>query len=252
MKKELKTVILILLAAGIVYFLKFSPYSKYFFTQEGRTEFFGFLNSYLESLGFWAPLMFVLIYAAALMLFIPASIFTSISALIFGKWAGLGLSLLGAYLGAALSFFISRYLVRDLALKILHRAGFKSLDEKAAEHGFSIVMYLRLMFVPFTYLNYAVGVSKIRFRDYFWGTVLGVIPGLVVITFLVASLKELGLKYAEHHSLSKTFTSDIWRPDVIFPVALFVFSFFIPAIIKKFKNKFSITPAIEEETGAEK
>jgi len=252
MKKELKTVILILLAAAVIYFLKFSPYSRFFFTPDGRAEFFGALNSYLNSLGFWAPFMFVIIFASALMFFVPASIFTSISALIFGKWAGLGLSLLGAYLGAAVSFYISRYLLRDLAVKVLQKAGFKALDEKAAEHGFSIIMYLRLMFVAFTYLNYAVGVSKIKFRDYFWGTVIGVIPGLVVITFLVASLKDLGLKYAEHQSISRTLTADIWRPDVIFPVALFIFSFFIPAIIKKFKDKFAITPSIEEETGAEK
>ena len=251
MKKEIKVVILILFIAAVVYVLKFSQLSYYFFTETGRQEFYAGLQAYLDGLGFWAPFMFVLIYALSLLFFVPASIFTSIGALLFGQWFGLALNLLGAYLGGAVSFYIARYLMRDMAAKMLQKGHFKALDDKAAEHGFSVIMYLRLMFVPFTYLNFAVGLSKIKFRDFFWGTVIGVIPGLVVITFLVSALKELAVKYAVHKDIMKSLTADIWRADVVLPVLLFIFSFFIPTIIKHFKNRFNVTPEIEKEAGEE-
>jgi uncharacterized membrane protein YdjX (TVP38/TMEM64 family) len=252
MKKEMKVVIFLIFIALVIYILRFSPLAPYFFTEVGRAEFFDKFSGYIKGLGFWAPFMFIFLYAISVLFFVPASLFTSIGALIFGKWIGLIYNLLGAYLGGAVSFYIARYLLRDMASKMLSKGNFKQLDDRAANHGFSVIMYLRLMFVPFTYLNFAVGLSKIKFKDFFWGTFVGVIPGLVVVTFMVSALKELGLKFAQHHSIMKLLTSDIWRADVVLPLLLFAFSFFIPSLIKHFKNKFNVTPEIEEETGAEK
>ena len=120
-----------------------------------------------------------------------------------------------------------------MAEKILNLAHFKKFDDRVAENGFSVIVYLRLMFVPFGYLNAAAGVSKISFKDYFWASMIGLTPGLAVITFLSAAVKSLMITYKQ--------PSDVLRPDIILPLILFIFSFFIPVIIKKHREKFGVT-----------
>lgn len=232
MKAYLKAAALLLFAAAVIYALKFSPVSYYLFTAEGREVFDAEFRAYIKGLGFWGPVIFIGCYALSLMFFIPASIFTSLGGLIFGNWAGLALNVIGAMLGGTAAFMMSRYFMRDFAAKLLEKGHFKKLDDKAAEHGFSIIVYLRLMFVPYTYLSFAAGLSKIRFVDFFWGTLAGVIPGLAVVTFLAVAVKQLLLNYSG--------PSDLLRADIIVPLVLFGFSFTIPSIVKRFKKKFYV------------
>ncbi len=232
MKGYLKAAVLVIFAAVVVYALKFSPLSHYLFTAEGREVFDSEFRAYIQGLGFWGPVIFIGCYALSLMFFIPASIFTSLGGLIFGNWAGLALNVVGAMIGGTAAFMMSRYLMRGFAAKLLEKGHFKKLDDKAAEHGFSIIVYLRLMFVPYTYLSFAAGLSKIRFRDFFWGTLAGVIPGLAVVTFLAVAVKQLLLTYSG--------PADFLRPDIIVPLVLFGLSFTIPTIVKRFKKRFFV------------
>lgn len=243
MKKFFKYLLLFIFFALVIYILKFSPLSYYFFTAEGKEIFASKFGVYLRQIGPWAPLIFIGAYVLGLVFFIPASIFASLGGVIFGTWTGLLLNIIAANTGGVIAFYIARYLLRDAAKKMLAKGHFKALDDKVEEHGFSILIYLRLMFVPFTYLNFACGLSKMKFRDFFWATFIGVIPGLMVITFLAVAIKKLLLTYNQ--------PSDVLRPDIIFPALLFGFSFFIPTIIKHFKKKFYVTKEIEKEAGEE-
>lgn len=240
MKKIIKYVIAAVFLAAIIYILKFSPMAYYIFDGHGRNVFLERFEVYMLQMGALGPVIFIGFYALCLIFFIPASIPTSIGGLVFGEWFGLLYNLIGAMIGGVMSFFLARYLLRDFAIKLLTMGHFKALDDKVEEHGFSIMVYLRLLFVPFTYLSFASGLSKIRFSQFFWGTLTGVIPGLAVVSFLISAMKGLLLTY-------KT-PADLLRFNIIFPVCLFVFSFFIPVIMKHFKKKFNITKAIEEET----
>ena len=232
MKGYHKAVLLVLFAAVVIYALKFSPLSNYLFTQEGREASNAEFKVFIEGLGFWGPFIFVGCYALSLMFFIPASIFTTLGGLIFGSWFGLLLNVIGALLGGTAAFLMSRYLMRGFAAKLLEKGHFKKIDDKAEEHGFSIIVYLRLMFVPYTYLSFAAGLSKIKFADFFWGTLAGVIPGLAVVTFLAVAVKQLFLTYKG--------LGDLLRPDIIGPLLLFGVSFTIPSIVKHFKKKFYV------------
>lgn len=243
MKTYLKYLLLIVFLAVVIYILKFSPLSYYFFTAEGGEIFRQKFGAYMQQIGPWAPFLFIGCYVLSVVFFIPASVFTTLGAILFSGWMGLLLNIIAANIGGLISFFVARYLLRDAAGKLLQKGQFKKLDDKVEEHGFSILIYLRLMFVPFTYLNFACGLSKMKFRDYFWATFIGVVPGLVVVTFLAAAIKKLLLTYKQ--------PSDALRPDIILPVLLFGFSFFIPAIIKQFKKKFYVTKEIEKEVGGE-
>ncbi len=239
MKNKIKIVLFIVFLGFIVYLLKFSPASYYFFTDEGKEIFSQKFQYYLNHIGIWAPFIFIGFFALSIMLFIPASVFTSIGGLIFGHWLGLLLNLTGVVIGGILSFFTSRYMLRDTISKFLQKGHLKKFDDSVEKHGLSIIIYLRLMFVPFTYLSFAAGLSKIKFKDFIWGTIIGVIPGIIVITFLAVAVKQLIVTY-------KT-PADLLRADIIIPLILFIFSFFIPPIIKHYRKKFNISDDIEKE-----
>ncbi len=239
MKNLIKIVIFLIFFSIVIYILNFSPYSYYFFTEKGRIILQEKFQYYTQKIGIWGIFVFIGFYAISIMLFVPASVFTSIGGFIFGNWLGFLINYISALIGGVLSFFISRYLLRDFAAKILQHRHFKKFDDKIEEHGFSIILYMRLMFIPFTYLSFAAGISKISFKSFFWGTVFGVGPGILVITFLAAAIKQLVLTYKS--------PIDLLRPDIIFPVALFIFSFFIPKIIKHYKEKFHISNDLEKD-----
>lgn len=239
MKNKIKFILFAVFLCFVIYLLKFSPASYYFFTDEGKEIFSQKFQYYLNQIGIWAPFIFIGFFALSIMLFIPASVFTSIGGLIFGHWFGLVVNIIGVIIGGILSFFTSRYMLRDTTAKFLQKGHFKRFDDSVEKHGLSIMIYLRLMFVPFTYLSFAAGLSKIKFRDFLWGTIIGVTPGIIVITFLAVAVKQLIVTY-------KT-PADLLRPDIIIPLILFVFSFFIPPVIKHYKNKFNISDDIEKE-----
>ncbi len=239
MKKFIKIILFLIFLGVVIYILKFSPLSYYFFTDEGRIILQEKFQYYTQKIGIWGIFVFIGFYALSIMLFVPASVFTSIGGVVFGNWLGFLINYISALIGGVLSFIIARYLLRDFAAKILQQKHFKKFDDKVAEHGFSIILYMRLMFVPFTYLSFAAGVSKIDFKSFFLGTVFGVGPGILVITFLASAIKQLVLTYKN--------PADLLRLDIILPVALFIFSFFIPPIIKHYKEKFYISNELEKE-----
>jgi uncharacterized membrane protein YdjX (TVP38/TMEM64 family) len=133
-------------------------------------------------------------------------------------------NLVADIIGASISFFLGRYLLHGLARDFLETK-LPWLDRKAAEEGFSVVFYLRIFWFPFIVLNYAAGATKIRFRDYLLGTVLGLLPPVFIFTYFVGSIRDALAAYRTPYDLLNFHT--------VFPVLLLVFSFFIPAIVKR-------------------
>jgi len=128
-------------------------------------------------------------------------------------------------LGASAAFFIGRYLGRELAASLIGDR-LQKYDDAIERHGFATVLYLRLMFFPFTLLDFGMGLTKVRFRDYFWGTALGIVVGTFVISFLVGSVKEAWVSGQ---------WGRLWRWETFFSLGLLVFSLFVPKILKKFQ-----------------
>jgi uncharacterized membrane protein YdjX (TVP38/TMEM64 family) len=188
------------------------------------------MRQVLDLAGFWAPVIFILIYTIGICLFVPGTVLTTIGAAIFGAYWGFLYVLIAAVLGASAAFFIGRYLGRDFAASIIGDR-LRRYDEAIARNGFATVLYLRLIYFPFTAMNFGMGLTRVRFRDYFWGTVLGIIAGTFIITFFVGTIKEVwaGGDWSKLLSFK-----------VAFSVGLFLFSLFIPKIIKKFKNTVTV------------
>jgi uncharacterized membrane protein YdjX (TVP38/TMEM64 family) len=183
------------------------------------------LCNFLAAAGSWGPLAFILLYGVGVCLFIPGGFLSTLGAALFGAYWGFLYNWLGAMLGASAAFFIARYLGREFATSLIGDR-LQKYDDAIAKHGFATVLYLRLIFFPFTLLDFGMGLTKVRFWDYFWGTGLGIIVGTFVISFLVGTVMAAWVSGQWGRLLS-------W--EIFLVVGLLIFSLLIPKILKKFQ-----------------
>ena len=214
-----KALIFLVFIIVAIYVIRFTPVKGYL-TPEA-------LGRFLDMVGIWAPIAYMLVYALGVCLLIPGTLLTGLGAAIFGPYWGFVYVWVGAMLGASAAFFIGRTLGRDFATSLIGgRLG--KYDDTIERNGFATVLYLRLVYFPFTPMNFGMGLTKVRFWDYFFGTGLGIIVGTFIFTFFIGTLKEV-------------WASGNWGElisfKVFFSVALFTFSLFIPKIIKKIRGE---------------
>ena len=218
-KAVLKAFILLAFIIGAILLVRFTPV-KQFLTADA-------LGRFLDTAGFWAPLVFILFYAAGVCLSVPGTLITGLGAAIFGAYWGFAWVWIGAMLGSSAAFFIGRTLGREFAASLIGDK-LKKYDDAIERNGFATVLYLRLVYFPFTPMNFGMGLTKVHFWDYFAGTGLGIIVGTFIFTFFVGTLKEVWASgnWAELISFK-----------VFFSIGLFVFSLFIPKIIKRIRGE---------------
>ena len=147
----------------------------------------GFIPAFLawvESLGFWAPLVFVLGYVIATVAFVPGSLLTMAGGAVFGLVAGTAYVFVGASASAIIAFLIARHLARGaIERRLAGNERFTAIDRAVGEQGGKIVFLLRLSPVfPFGLLNYALGLTQVRLRDYALAC-LGMVPGTLLYTY---------------------------------------------------------------------
>jgi len=218
-KPLLKALALAAFIVAAVLLVRFTPVKGYL-TAEA-------LGGLLDTAGILAPVLFILIYTAGVCLFVPGTLLTALGAAIFGAYWGFVYVWIGAMLGASAAFWIGRTLGREFAASVIGDR-LKRYDEAIERNGFATVLYLRLVYFPFTPMNFGMGLTRVRFRDYLSGTGLGIIVGTFIFTFFVGTVKEV---WASGN------WADLLSFKVIFSVALFLFSFFIPKILRKVKGE---------------
>jgi len=226
-------------ACTVGYLLFFTPLGERFLTPEGRKEVVARIDHLVRAAGPFGPGLFILIYTLGV-LWLPATPFNAAGAFIFGKVTGTACNILGATLGATLSFILGRYFLRAFAKGLL-RGKLGELDRKAEKHGFSLVFYLRIVWFPFIVLNYGAGATRIRFGDYFWATFFGTLPAIVIASYFFGSLKDIIASYTD--------PADLFQFDVLFPFGLLLFSFFLPPIVRRIRGELS--PEADPATGPE-
>lgn len=139
---------------------------------------------WVQGLGVWGPVVFVLGYVVATVAFVPGSILTLGAGAIFGLVKGSALVLLAATLGASAAFLVSRYLARGaIERRLAGNERFAAIDRAIGREGRRIVFLLRLSPVfPFNLLNYALGLTRVRFADYLIASV-GMLPGTLLYVY---------------------------------------------------------------------
>ena len=218
-KSIFKAIVFLAFIIGAIFLIRFTPVKNYLTADA--------LGGFLEGAGLWAPVVYMMIYTVGVCLFVPGTLLTGLGAAIFGAYWGFLYVWIGAMMGAGGAFFIGRTLGRDFAASLIGDK-LKKYDDAIERNGFATVLYLRLVYFPFTPMNFGMGLTKVRFWDYIAGTGLGIIVGTFIFTFFIGTLKDV-------------WASGNWGElisfKVFFSIGLFIFSFFIPKIIKRIKGE---------------
>ncbi|HYH20843.1 MAG TPA: VTT domain-containing protein [Azospirillum sp.] len=149
------------------------------------------LEDGLRATGGWAPLVFLLLYAAGTVLFLPGSLFALVGGVLFGPVWGSVLNLGAATLGATLAFLVARYVAADW---VAQRSGgrLKRIVEGVEAEGWRFVALVRLVpLFPFNLLNYALGLTRIRLDHYVLASLVCMAPGAVAFTWLGHAGREI-------------------------------------------------------------
>jgi uncharacterized membrane protein YdjX (TVP38/TMEM64 family) len=155
----------------------------------------------------WVPAVFVISYALGVCLLVPGSIMTVLGAALFGPLTGFAWVWLGAALGAAGAFGVSRWLGRAAVTRVFG-SRFLAWEPFLQQRGLVIVAVARLAWLPFTPSSFAFGLTPVRFRDYLWGTAIGMTPGTFAFTWLVGSATD-------HVQGSQTLTIEFLVPGLV-------------------------------------
>jgi uncharacterized membrane protein YdjX (TVP38/TMEM64 family) len=145
-------------------------------------------------LGFWAPLVFILVWIAACVFFLPGLPVTIVGGLVFGALWGTVYSIVGSTLGATAAFLVGRYaargMVEGLMTKNKHLA---KIDEGVKTHGWRMLMITRLVpLFPFNAQNYVYGLTKISLPTYVIVSFLCMLPACVAFNIAAGSVRSGG------------------------------------------------------------
>ncbi|MDD5286297.1 MAG: TVP38/TMEM64 family protein [Desulfuromonadaceae bacterium] len=169
---------------------------------------------------------FMAIYIIQTALSLPGAAILSLAAgAIFGSIMGTVYANIAATIGATLAFLVTRYLLRDV---VLNKFGGKleGMNRELEERGFSYLLFLRLVpLFPFFLINLAAGLTRLPLRTFFFGTMLGIIPGGFVYVNAGASLATID-------SLS-----GIASPRVLGSFALLGLFALVPVLYNRFKAR---------------
>jgi uncharacterized membrane protein YdjX (TVP38/TMEM64 family) len=147
----------------------------------------GYVSSFaawVDGLGAWGPAVFIAGYALAVAAFVPGSLLTLAGGAIFGVAAGTAYVFCAALLGSSLGFLIARYVARSaVERRLAGNEKFAAIDRAVGRQGRWIVFLLRLSPVfPFSLLNYALGLTSVKFTDYLAASI-GMLPGTLLYVY---------------------------------------------------------------------
>ena len=185
-KQAFKLLVLLLLAAGSIITLRFLS------LQEMRNS--------IESFGAAAPIAYIAAFALLPIFLFPVPPLALVSGILFGVIKGTLYTLAGASINATLMFFLSRFIARDTVERLIRTKVSENMQEKLLTDRQQSVTYiffiLRLVpLVSYNLINYAAGITKIRYGNYMLSTITGILPGTIV--FLNMGDKLLNIRSME-------------------------------------------------------
>lgn len=149
------------------------------------------LNAWFDGLGWWAPVVFVLLWIAASVFFLPGLAITVAGGLVFGAVWGAVWTTVGANLGAIAAFLVGRYAARGMVESMVEKnQALKKIDEGVKRQGWRMLMVTRLVPIfPFNVQNYVYGLTDIPLRTYVLVTLPCMLPATIAYNFAAGSVR---------------------------------------------------------------
>lgn len=144
------------------------------------------LKQYILSFGVWAPIIsFILMILQSIAAPLPAFLITFANAALFGWVKGAMLSWTSAMAGAALCFYIARFLGRGTVEKLTSKLAIDSIDEFFEKYGKYTILIARLLpFMSFDLVSYAAGLTSMSFVTFFIATGIGQLPATIIYSYV--------------------------------------------------------------------
>lgn len=144
------------------------------------------LKQYILSFGIWAPIIsFLLMILQSVAAPLPAFVITFANAALFGWVYGAILSWSSAMAGAALCFYIARFLGRNTVENLTSRFALKNVDDFFDKYGKHTILIARLLpFMSFDLVSYAAGLTSMSFTSFFIATGVGQLPATIVYSYV--------------------------------------------------------------------
>jgi uncharacterized membrane protein YdjX (TVP38/TMEM64 family) len=150
------------------------------------------LQEWLRRMGIWAPILYIFLYTIATLLILPSTPLNLSGGALFGVWMGTLWTTIAALVAALVAFAFSRTIGRDYTARKF-TGQWEAIDAEIKHGGLFYMFAIRLLpIIPYGLVNFAAGVTSIRFRDYFVGTLLGTVPGILPFVMMGSGLKSLG------------------------------------------------------------
>jgi uncharacterized membrane protein YdjX (TVP38/TMEM64 family) len=180
-----KPVLIALIVIAAIVALKFLPVGPWLKS----------FQAYVKSVGPIGYVLYALGYALIALLF-PGSLLTIGAGAIFGIVGGTIVVLIGATLTASIAFILARTVLRHRIERITAKnPKFRAVDKAIANEGTKIVLLVRLAAVfPFTIVNYAFGLTGIRFVPYVAATAIGILPGTIAFVYIGAAAASVATR----------------------------------------------------------
>ncbi len=222
MKKKSGLLVAMAALAALFYYFDLGQYLSLETLKDNREK----LSDYYQGHPWQMILGFIGVYIVSVALSLPgATILTLTGGAIFGSVAGTLIVNVGATIGATLAFLVSRFLLRDWVEKKFGDK-LKPINDGFSKNAINYILFLRLVpLFPFFLVNLVSGLTKVRLRVYFFGTMVGILPGGFVYA-------NAGSNLASINSIS-----DIASPGVLGAFALLGLFALIPTLYNRFKKR---------------
>ena len=224
-----------LIFVGLFLFLFFSKFSiqeilTYDFVKNNRDYFYELRKSNIINLAIFF-IIFTIIWVLAGGFGSPVAIFAGF---IFGKWLGTIFVAIGLAIGATFLYIFANFFLKDI-IKEKFLIKFKNLEEKFKKSEFIYLLIYRFVGgIPFAISNVLPCIFNVKIPNFFWATILGIIPSLFLICSIGSGLEKIIEKNLEPPGI----TDLIMSPDIYVPLIIFVLLLVATIFLRKiFYNK---------------
>ncbi|MCB2288172.1 TVP38/TMEM64 family protein [Clostridium sp. CS001] len=150
------------------------------------------VKTFVDSYGVFSPVIYIILFTFVPLTLFPDSILAIAGGMCFGMVGGFIYTMIGAILGGSLSFFLAKTLGHKVFNKFI-KTDVSKLENAIKNRGFMLVFLLRLIpLFPFDIISYAAGFSGVKFKDFEFATILGIIPGIFVFINIGDKATDLG------------------------------------------------------------
>ncbi|MBL8549780.1 MAG: TVP38/TMEM64 family protein [Hyphomonadaceae bacterium] len=200
------------------------------------------LEAFVAANFFAALLLYMLVYAAAVLISLPGALFLTLSGgFLFGPWIGGAATVIAATLGATGVFLAARTAFGD-ALRARAGGWLDKLERGFRDNAFNYLLALRLFpGAPFFIVNLAPAFLGVKLRDFFFATLIGIIPGTLVYASVGNGLRAAFDAGGEANPAAAA-RSLILSPSILLPIAGLILLALLPVALKIARGKKTQTP----------